>query len=136
MDVTGITYDAPVPQPIAAQPPAVSDAPQNAEAAVRKNPAPQTNGAGKANGAAQGEKENQNPVNKEVLEKTLHQINRSIAAFDREMHIRVHEKTNRIMVKVMDTEENKVIREIPPEKVLDAFAQALELAGILLDKSR
>jgi flagellar protein FlaG len=37
------------------------------------------------------------------------------------------------MVKVMDINTNEVIREIPPEKVLDAFAAALELAGVFVD---
>jgi flagellar protein FlaG len=72
----------------------------------------------------------------EGLEKALDQINQSIASFHRHMDISVHRKTNRIMVKVMDTSNNEVIREIPPEKALDAFAKALELAGILMDHKR
>lgn len=47
-----------------------------------------------------------------------------------------HEKTNRIMIKIMDSETNEVIKEIPPEKTLDMIAQILELAGILVDDKR
>jgi flagellar protein FlaG len=72
----------------------------------------------------------------EGIEKAIDNINQSIASFHRHMNISVHQRTNRIMVKVMDTEKNEVIREIPPERVLDAFAKALELAGVLLDERR
>jgi len=70
----------------------------------------------------------------ESVDKVLEQINKSISMYHREMQISTHQKTQRLMIKVWDTEEKKVIREIPPEKVLDAFAATLELAGILLDK--
>ena len=70
----------------------------------------------------------------EELDKAIGEINKSIAPFSRQMNISVHEKLNRIMIKVMDTEKNEIIREIPPKKVLDAFAASLELAGILIDK--
>jgi len=73
-------------------------------------------------------------VEMDQLKKAVTQINRSLAGFNREVHISVHKKLERIMVKVIDKEENKVIREIPPEKMLDAFATALEMAGILLDE--
>ena len=75
-------------------------------------------------------------VSTEFIERTLDQINKSISFYNREMRISVHEKTQRIMVKVMDTDNHTVIREIPPEKVLDSFAQTLQLAGILLDKMK
>jgi flagellar protein FlaG len=72
----------------------------------------------------------------EYLQKTIDHVNKSVYAFNRELKVSVHDKTKRIMVKVMDTSDNSVIREIPPEKVLDAFARTLELAGILVDKKR
>jgi flagellar protein FlaG len=87
---------------------------------------------------AQTEKDSQpkQEVSKEFLDKTIEQVNKSLNSYNRQLNISVHERTKKIMVKVMDTQENKVIREIPPEKVLDAFARTLELAGILMDKSR
>ena len=38
------------------------------------------------------------------------------------------------MVKVINSETNEVIREIPPEKILDLVAKMWELAGILVDE--
>ena len=48
----------------------------------------------------------------------------------------IHEKTHEIMVKVVDSESGEIIREIPPEKVLDAVAKMWEIAGIILDEKR
>lgn len=38
------------------------------------------------------------------------------------------------MVKVVNTETDEVIREIPPEKILDMVAKMWELAGIMVDE--
>jgi len=40
----------------------------------------------------------------------------------------IHEETKEIMVKVLDTDTEEVIREIPPEKILDMVAKIWELA--------
>ncbi|PYI51182.1 flagellar protein FlaG [Paenibacillus flagellatus] len=46
----------------------------------------------------------------------------------------VHKSTNQIMVKVLERDTGRVIREIPPEKMLDFVAKLCEMAGILVDK--
>lgn len=54
------------------------------------------------------------------------------------LQFRVHEDSGRIQVKVIDSESQKVIREIPPEKILECSAMIKnlmeEMAGILLDE--
>ncbi|NLC38259.1 MAG: flagellar protein FlaG, partial [Clostridia bacterium] len=46
----------------------------------------------------------------------------------------IHEATHEIMVKVFDRESGELIREIPPEKLLDMVAKLWELAGIMVDE--
>ncbi|MBR0164433.1 MAG: flagellar protein FlaG [Lachnospiraceae bacterium] len=46
----------------------------------------------------------------------------------------VHEKTNRVTIKMVDKESKKVIKEFPPDKTLDMIAKVWELAGILVDE--
>lgn len=48
----------------------------------------------------------------------------------------IHEKTNRVTIKIVDKDTKEVIKEIPPEKTLDMIAKAWELAGILVDERR
>jgi len=70
----------------------------------------------------------------EGFENVTAQLNRYLSPFRRQMDIAVHEPTQRVMVTIKDTVEDTVIREIPPEQVLEAFVQALEFNGVLLDE--
>lgn len=45
----------------------------------------------------------------------------------------IHEKTNRITIKLVDKDTQKVIKEIPPERTLDLLAKRMELAGVMVD---
>jgi flagellar protein FlaG len=45
----------------------------------------------------------------------------------------IHDKTNRVTIKIVDKDSKKVIKEFPPEKTLDMIAKAWELAGIMVD---
>jgi flagellar protein FlaG len=47
-----------------------------------------------------------------------------------------HDKTKRVSIKVIDSDTDKVIREIPPEKSLDMLQKMWEMAGILVDEKR
>jgi flagellar protein FlaG len=40
------------------------------------------------------------------------------------------------MVKVINSDTNEIIREIPPEKTLDLVAKMWEMAGIIVDERR
>ncbi len=66
----------------------------------------------------------------EALEKAFREIMgpRTMIKFS------IHEGTKEIMVKVLNEETGEVIREIPPEKILDLVAKIWELAGIIVDE--
>ncbi|SNS48820.1 flagellar protein FlaG [Anaerovirgula multivorans] len=70
----------------------------------------------------------------EQVVKAIERANKSFEPFDRRFEISVHEKMNAVMVKVINTMNDEVIREIPPEKILDMVAYMLEVAGILIDE--
>lgn len=46
------------------------------------------------------------------------------------------EGTKRITIKVYDDETDELIREVPPEKSLEALKKIWELAGIFIDEKR
>ena len=48
----------------------------------------------------------------------------------------IHEGTNRVMIKMVDKQTKKVIKEFPAEETLDLIAKAWELAGIMVDEKR
>jgi len=68
--------------------------------------------------------------------KAIEKANKHIKTFDRKLEFSIHEATKQIMVKVIDTEDDTTIREIPSEKILDMVANLWEMAGILVDEKR
>ncbi|MCR5415217.1 MAG: flagellar protein FlaG [Pseudobutyrivibrio sp.] len=90
------------------------------------------------------ESENKNPNNNEEenptnqasssLKEAIAKINS--ANGNAEAVFGIHEGTNRVMIKMVDKETRKVIKEFPAEQTLDLIAKAWELAGIMVDEKR
>jgi len=68
----------------------------------------------------------------EAIEKLKH----TGEIFNRRLDFRIHEETHRVVVKVIDTETDKVIKEIPPEQILELAARIQEMIGLLVDEER
>lgn len=68
----------------------------------------------------------------EAIEKTNKAIEGTTCSFE----YSIHEQTKQIMVKVIDKKTKDVIREFPPEKILDMVAKMWEVAGIIVDERR
>ncbi|MDE7322910.1 MAG: flagellar protein FlaG [Lachnospiraceae bacterium] len=74
----------------------------------------------------------QKNVDLDRLKKVMEQVTATLPHSDAKFGI--HEKTNRITIKLIDRETQEVIKEIPPEKTLDLLAKRMELAGVLVDQ--
>lgn len=70
----------------------------------------------------------------EQIKKAVSEINKK--ATNTEAVFGIHEKTNRVTIKIVDKETKDVIKEVPAEKTLDLIAKAWELAGLLVDEKR
>lgn len=71
---------------------------------------------------------------RDELALAVEQLNKTMRAYNTELHFEIHEKSGEIMVKVMNSESDTVIREIPPEKVLDMVAYFKKMLGIVIDR--
>lgn len=69
----------------------------------------------------------------DVIE-VIQRANKEFVVYDRKFEFSIHEKTKQIMVKVIDATTDEVIRELPPEKVLDMVAAIWEVVGIIVDR--
>lgn len=78
-------------------------------------------------------KEEQQQYTKEQLQSAVESANKTFEQHNRHFQISMHDKLNVVMVKVIDTSTDEVIREIPPKKLLDMVANMLEVAGLLMD---
>ncbi len=69
----------------------------------------------------------------ERLEVAVKQANEAVEAVNVSLRFSVHESSERVMVRVVDAINNEVIKEIPPENVLNLVGQIQEMIGIMLD---
>lgn len=68
------------------------------------------------------------------VESAVDETNQMLRYINERLEFSVHEATNRVMVKVLDRDTDEVLREIPPEQMLDLVAKLQELVGLLVDK--
>lgn len=73
-------------------------------------------------------------VPREEVERATDKLNRLMGFIEKKMKFEVHEKSHRIMVKVIDDKTGEVLREIPPKKILDMLSSFTEYIGLLVDK--
>lgn len=72
--------------------------------------------------------------NPRFFDKLVEEANQKIMGTNKIFKYSYHEKTKRVIVRVVDRSTDDVIREIPPENTLDAAAKMMELVGILVDE--
>ena len=60
--------------------------------------------------------------------------NKELIKLETNLRFSVHKKTKQIMVKIIDTNTQEVIKEVPPEKILDMVASMMERAGLIVDR--
>lgn len=130
--ISGVSYQgstALTAAPAAAsapEPVAKPEAPETT-AAVREAP---RNPQDEDEAAQQEKTAAQNAQVKKAVEDLSRQMKNSVAVFG------IHEKTNRVTIKIVDKSTEKVIKEFPPEETLDMIAKVWEVAGILVDEKR
>ena len=73
-------------------------------------------------------------VDKELLEKSVDQANKTLTQHNRYIERKVHDVTKAIMYTLKDSETEEVIAEFPPEKLQDMIAKMWELAGLVIDE--
>lgn len=104
-------------------------------ASVTKVQAEDEQAGSEGNGSEQQEKmDAQVPGMPDSLKKMIADMNKKIRNTNAEAVFGVHEKTNRIMIKILDKDTKEVLKEFPPEKTLDMIASIWEMAGILVDE--
>ncbi len=75
------------------------------------------------------------------LEKAVAVANKAVEISNYNLQFRIHKESGRVQVKVIDAETQEVIREIPPEKMLEISASIMEMlekfqkmVGVLVDE--
>ena len=87
-----------------------------------------------SNGKQNQENQDNAQANNERIKKAVENLNKNLN--DVEAVFGMHEKTDRVMIKIVDKKTKETIKELPPEKTLDMIAKVWELAGLLVDEKR
>lgn len=66
------------------------------------------------------------------LAKVIDKVNQTAQVFNHSLQFQVGEG-KQIVIRVVDTKSGQVLREIPPEKFMDAFKRMEDALGLLVD---
>ena len=72
----------------------------------------------------------------ESMVNTLNSVGESVGNVDRRMSFYYNEKANRVVMKIMDTQSNEVVKEIPPKEMVRLLESIHEFIGMFVDESR
>ncbi len=69
-----------------------------------------------------------------MIDHKLEEINQELLAVRKHVEYSFHEATNRYVIRVVDDATQKVLKEIPPEKLLDMAADTWRRFGLMVDE--
>jgi len=64
----------------------------------------------------------------------LDRLEKTYLAFNRRLKFYLNEEIDRVVVKVIDAETDKVIKEIPPQEIQDLVARIQQAIGVMVDE--
>lgn len=71
---------------------------------------------------------------KNRLKEEIEDLNKITENVTENLSFELHEDTNKMMVRVIDTKTDEVIKELPPEEMLDLSARIHKMVGLLIDE--
>ena len=69
------------------------------------------------------------------IRETIKNLEKVAAQFNRRFDISVNESINRIVVKVIDTQTDKIVKEIPPREIQHLLARLYDMIGLFVNES-
>jgi len=69
------------------------------------------------------------------LKTVIRDLQRVSETFNRRLSFSLNEKLGQVVVKVIDNDTDKVVREIPPVELQHVYERIREVIGLLFDKS-
>lgn len=73
-------------------------------------------------------------LDKAQVESMIEGLNDFLEPLETSLKFELHDKLDRYYVKVVDSKTDELVREIPPEKMLDMYAQMFEFMGFIVDE--
>ncbi len=68
------------------------------------------------------------------IDKSMGDLNKIMQLVNADLRFTLHEETQRLIVQLVDSKDQKVLKEFPPHELLDTLAAIRNYIGVLLDK--
>ncbi|HMA60837.1 MAG TPA: flagellar protein FlaG [Halanaerobiales bacterium] len=97
---------------------------------------PRTERTENVRGKVKSLKENQLSAEelRDELEDKINDMNDIMETLDEKLSFELHDQTDRIMTRIIDIKTQEVIKEMPPEEMLDLAAKIHEMVGLIIDE--
>ena len=81
------------------------------------------------------EREEREPMDEETVSYMMQELNELMSKINCNLEFQYHKEVNMMSVRMLDKKTHEVIKEVPPEEMLDQMAKAREWLGAFLDKN-
>jgi len=81
-----------------------------------------------------GEEVGKEDLSADKAKKMTASLNDFLETTSTKLRYEFHEKLEKYYVTLVDSETDKVVREVPDKKLMDMYASMLEFIGVLIDK--
>ena len=81
------------------------------------------------------EREEREPMDEETVSYMTEELNELMSKINCNLQFQYHKDVNMMSVRMLDKKTHEVIKEVPPEEMLDQMAKAREWLGAFLDKN-
>ena len=81
------------------------------------------------------EREEREPMDEETVSYMMQELNELMSKINCNLQFQYHKEVNMMSVRMLDKKTHEVIKEVPPEEMLDQMAKAREWLGDFLDKN-
>ncbi|GEM_PF-5211830 len=69
------------------------------------------------------------------LDQALRKIQHTADIFNTKLSFSVHQNTHRIVVRIINSETNQVIKQIPSQEIIDVTDQIQKILGMFVDRT-
>lgn len=82
-----------------------------------------------------GEKQDKKPLDEETVSQLTEELNKLMGEINCDLEFKYSKEVNLMSIKMIDRETQEVIKEYPPEEMIEGMIKAREWLGAFLDKN-
>ncbi|HOJ13048.1 MAG TPA: flagellar protein FlaG [Deltaproteobacteria bacterium] len=110
-----LSRDGPVPQPVAVSKPRIPDSDSDSQAATK-------------------------PLQKDdrsadEMKKDIEAINEQLAVLNQSLQFRIDEESKDVVIRIVDKDSGEVIKQIPPEEIMNLRRRLREMSSLFVERT-